>query len=278
MALRVVAWDDVANRLVRTSKDPANITVGSGGAIPDLVIAGSEPIANGQSFVDVTYVGEFSSTDYSIQANIINQVDNSPLLQPVLITDKSEFGFQAKWNIPVDSVNYRLDFYAVSPSILYRSNIESLNVGATEYATPTLAFNPALPFTYGLTNLVDTDPVYFSGLSKGGSQFTVSWGTPLETSNYILEWNAVDISAADRKSGTVGLDAGSTSVSVAFSFPQLASSTYALVARFENSDDPTAVHQPVMVTSKTLSGFTARWNYPLDSANYKLKWVLNLLF
>ena len=72
MALRVVAWDDINNRLVRTTKDPADITGGggpvggTGGAIPDFVQAASLALVLNDLSVVGTFPDGFNNSSYSI--------------------------------------------------------------------------------------------------------------------------------------------------------------------------------------------------------------------
>jgi len=78
------------------------------------------------------------------------------------------------------------------------------------------------------------------------------------------------------RSQRVGLSNGSTTVSVVFS-TSLDSSDYAVSCNLYNTTDATPFYQPITVTNVTSAGFTAKWNDPLDSANYYLSYTA-LLF
>ena len=108
MAQRVIAYDEVEERLVRTTKDPADILSGSstGGAIPDEVAAGSETLANGVTSISVTFTNDLSSLSYAVVLNFTNTTDSLTLFQPTSVTSKTVSGFTAEWNSPVDSGNY----------------------------------------------------------------------------------------------------------------------------------------------------------------------------
>lgn len=65
--------------------------------------------------------------------------------------------------------------------------------------------------------------------------------------------------------------------SVVVTFPgtlQGGSSTPRVIAMIFNSTDANPQFQPVDVTARSSTGFTATWNAPTDSANYKLLYVV----
>ena len=62
---------------------------------------------------------------------------------------------------------------------------------------------------------------------------------------------------------------GATSVTVVFS-SVFADTSYTANAIFENTTDANPIFQPVNITNKTTTGFTASWNAPVDSGNYTL--------
>lgn len=70
---------------------------------------------------------------------------------------------------------------------------------------------------------------------------------------------------------------GSAASSLAVSFPatlQTASSTPRVVAWMVNTTDTDAQIQPVEITVRSSSGFTATWNAPTSTANYKLAYIV----
>jgi hypothetical protein len=71
----------------------------------------------------------------------------------------------------------------------------------------------------------------------------------------------------------VALSQGTTTVNVTFVTPQ-GSNTYVVIAQLVNTTDPDPEFQPITITNKTTTGFTATWNMPLDTANYKLDYLV----
>lgn len=273
MAQRIVVWDDTAQRFIRSGIDPATV-----GAIPDTIIVGSVIIPNAATAVSYAYPSPFTNLDYSLQINFTNTIDLSVLFQPAVIIAKTINGFTARWPVPVDTGNYKLDFQAVVPFILYTSNVESIQNAASQLSLNS-AYNQALPLVGGFSNLTDnpaTSIVYQTDvLTDTNSTFTPKWNVPMDTGNYLIDWNSVTVSSSDRKSGVVSLPFGSTSISVNYIFPTLNSAVYSLIPRFENVVDGSVIYQAITVTTKTLTGFTAEWNLPLDTNNYRIKWTLN---
>lgn len=69
---------------------------------------------------------------------------------------------------------------------------------------------------------------------------------------------------------TISVDA--TSVTVSFSSNVPDTEYHVPDLSFENTSGEEPDFQPIVVTNKTVSGFTAKWNAPVSSANYKLSW------
>jgi methionine-rich copper-binding protein CopC len=71
----------------------------------------------------------------------------------------------------------------------------------------------------------------------------------------------------------VSLTNGSQSVSVTFPLAQ-PNTTYGLIVQLVNTTDVNPQFQTILVNSKSTTGFTAEWNFPLSSGNYKLDYFL----
>lgn len=273
MVRRVVAWDSVTDRLVRTDKDPADIMAS---AIPDVVSAGTEAVAEGATSASITYAGAFPNTSYVLVANLVNLVDASPQFQPLTITEATTTGFTVKWNASTDSANYQIDYIAVSPCTTFRANIEDLSSGQSSKTSNLLAAN-TLAVCPQLVNETDASPLYMPDVitSKTGTQFVTSWPSSVDSDNYDLHWAALSGgSCSNTKSSVTALSSGVSSKAVSFDFPEIGSSSYACICRLHNTTDSSVLYMPVTVTGKTLSGFTAKWNTPTDSANYELSWMV----
>jgi hypothetical protein len=81
----------------------------------------------------------------------------------------------------------------------------------------------------------------------------------------------VDLST-DRRVGTNIIANGVSSVSVTFA--ALPNTSYVVLAQMVNTVDVTPQFQPMTVTAKSTTGFTASFNAPTDSGNYKLDWLV----
>jgi hypothetical protein len=279
MAQRVVAWDDTTDHFVRTTKDPSDIVPGSGtgGAIPDIVAAGSESVTNGATSKAITFSTAFSNTSYAVIANLVNTTDSSVQYQPILVTAKSTTGFTANWNVPTDSANYLVDYIAVTPCSNFKANVETISNGVLT-ATHTLLSASTLAVVPCWFNSTDSSPLFqpLTVTTQSTTQFADTWNTATDSANYVINWAAVNISCPTFKSGIESLSNGATSIAVTFPFPALNSSSYALVPRFANTVDSSVLYQPITITSKSISGFTAKWNSGTDSANYQLEWIVHI--
>lgn len=70
---------------------------------------------------------------------------------------------------------------------------------------------------------------------------------------------------------------GSAQSSLVVSFPatlQTGNTTPKVVAWMVNTTDTDPQFQPIEITVRSATGFTAKWNAPTDSANYKLAYVV----
>jgi len=81
---------------------------------------------------------------------------------------------------------------------------------------------------------------------------------------------------SDTRAGKVDLTISSTSISVTLSeaFPD---NNYAVTPVMLNTVDGSPVYQPVIITAQSGTGFTASWNSPLLTGNYKLVYTAKAL-
>jgi hypothetical protein len=91
-------------------------------------------------------------------------------------------------------------------------------------------------------------------------------------------WSDLDVASGNGSGNPwvaqeVNLSIAVTSVSVSFSSTQ-PDTSYVVLAIMENLVDPFPQIQQVEVIAKSTTGFTAIWNMPLDSANYKLSFIV----
>lgn len=71
------------------------------------------------------------------------------------------------------------------------------------------------------------------------------------------------------RSGVTSLSNGVSTVTVSFS-STVPDTNYSVSCLFINSTDTNVQYQPITITARTTSGFTAKWNSAVDSANYSL--------
>lgn len=71
----------------------------------------------------------------------------------------------------------------------------------------------------------------------------------------------------------VSLSSGVSNVTVTFP-AAIGNSTYRVAAWIYNSTDANPQFQPVTITARTSTTFTATWNAPTDSANYKIMYIV----
>lgn len=279
MALRVIAYDDVNERLVRTTKDPADILSGSstGGAIPDIIAAGSNNISDTASSSSASFANPFPDTSYAIIANFTNTTDSLPLFQPINITSKTVNGFTTQWNNSLDSGNYSIDYIAVTPCSSFRADVYDLGSGVS--STGTKSFLSANTFAICGQIVRQTLGGYFLNpafTSKTTTDYVASWNINTDSTAYDFEYAALSSSCPTLKSGVESINSGATELSVTFPFPALTSSSYALIPRFQNLVDGSILYQPITTTAKSISGFTVKWNTPVDSSNYALNWIVHV--
>jgi len=186
MTQKLMAYDDVTQRLVRTDKEPSDI------GVLDSSRVGCDTVPSGVSTYTVTYTSPLPDTDYTINASWENTVDATPLFQPITITNKTVNGFTALWNSSLDTANYDLCYNAGTSGFANVSGTETLGNGVSSVVIP---LNPVFTNTdYSvvatIANLVDGTPQFQSALvtSKTTSGFTVKWNVPTDSTNYTLEY------------------------------------------------------------------------------------------
>lgn len=73
----------------------------------------------------------------------------------------------------------------------------------------------------------------------------------------------------------VAITSGVTSIAVTFPASlQTGNTTPRVVAWMVNTIDASPQFQDIVITARSATGFTASWNAPTDSANYKLAYTV----
>ena len=285
MAQRIIAFDDTTERLVRTTKDPADI--GTASSTGEAVNAGSEAIAGAATSKAVTFVNAFSNVLYGVAAQLVNTTDATVQYQPLTITSKSTSGFTATFNAPTDSANYLLDYIAVDPCLTYRAGSTILSTGVSSLDT-VMFLTSSYSLISQMHNTVDALPLFQPDVvslqeasidATAIPQFTHLWNVNTDSSNYKLEFIANNVDCSTVKAFITNLSNGATSASINFPFFDMESTTYAVVARFQNITDSDAsiLKQPITITAKNTGSFVAKWNTALDTANYKMEWICHVV-
>lgn len=123
-------------------------------------------------------------------------------------------------------------------------------------------------------NTTDTNPEFqpITITDKTASGFTATWNTPTDTANYSI---AYIIPGVQQTMGEAVMSSGSTSVTVTLPIP-LPNTSYVVVSELVNETDATPMFQPIVITNKTTTSFTAKVNNPLDTSNYRLAYQVAL--
>jgi hypothetical protein len=158
----------------------------------------------------------------------------------------------------------------------------ALTIGLKNF---TITFSSAMLSTaYGvqvaLRNQIDPDPIFQSILVKNKTVngFDIVLQTELDGTDYFLEYIAYvyDTAASaidpNRRSNSIAVASGVKTKAITFS-TTLGTTNYGVVANLINLTDTTPQIQPVCITVKTATGFTASWSADTDSANYLLDYI-----
>lgn len=150
----------------------------------------------------------------------------------------------------------------------------SLGLGDT-FAT--VVFPTPLPGSNYVTvpsfvNLVDSDPQFqdITITNKTNLGFTATWNAPLDSANYSLGYI---VPVVQELVGEASIPASVDNIVVTIPMPQVGTN-YVVIATLVNIVDGTPQFQTVDITGKTNTTFTASWNAPTDSADYRLAFHL----
>lgn len=186
MAERILAYDDVAERMVRTTKDPSDIASGADSRI------GCETIGSGVKTASTTFITPLADTNYSLNVSWENTVDANPLFQPFMITSKLTTGFTIEWSVNTDTANYEMCYNASTNGFANLSGTETLSNGSS---SKVVVINPPLASTdfsvvATLSNVTDSGTQFQTPVvtSKATGGFTAKWNAPTDSSNYVLEY------------------------------------------------------------------------------------------
>lgn len=153
-----------------------------------------------------------------------------------------------------------------------RSGNVSLGSGISQ---TTVVFSSPLPTSNyvviaEMENSVDANPQFqtVTITNKTTSGFTAKWNSNTDSVNYSLSYIVPGALTAIAEAAVPN---SATTLTVTLNIP-FNSSLYAVVASLQNVVDGSVQYQPVVITNKTPTSFTAKWNAPTDSANYVISY------
>lgn len=123
---------------------------------------------------------------------------------------------------------------------------------------------------------------WLGGLVNQGLAYLPAWATDFfgaTGDNIFQRVSAID-AAYDPSGGALASRAGAEAIGLAVDFLAVTFSTpwsdanYSVLAVVENTVDPNPIFMQVMITAKTASGFTAKFNAPTDTLSYKLNYLV----
>lgn len=252
---------------------------------------GIEDLGNGVSTFSKVFPTQLAGTPDLVMVSVENVVDGSPLYIHAIVTAKSSTGFTVKLSAATNSANYKLTWFAGQSSTIATTGIKVsdtvLQSGVPEggdyipfvsesgvpmlkrvtWDTLITAFGvfvstpPTAPSTTGALGYWSVDDAYFyshDGVKWGRSnRVTESWelGAPVE---FVQE-------------GSVDLTQASTSVTVEFEDP------FGLPPfvnfEFENVYPETKSVLSGIITHRSKTNFTVKFNTPPNSSHYTMHWV-----
>jgi len=144
----------------------------------------------------------------------------------------------------------------------------TINTTTVNVTFPSTLASAAYVVNAMMVNTTDVNPEFQSVVvtNKSPTGFTATWNFPLDTSNYKLDYVVPGVQS---QIAEVNIGSGVTSISVTLPLA-LASTAYVVTAQIIDTVDGNPQFQPITITAKTTTGFTAKWNIPTDTANYKL--------
>jgi hypothetical protein len=246
----------------------AAIAENAGGG--EAILEGTVALPLGTTSVDVYLEALQLADTYRVVVKLENTADTLPRFQDVVVTSKINGRFTVSWNVALDTGNYLLNYRGILEDT--NSAVVPLTTGTTSQVVTLPAARAGTTYSVGWTmeNLTDASPQYqpVTITNKTTTGFTATWNVALDSGNYALDYVIVD---NDQQTASLtALTTGTTSQVVSFT-TDMPDTNYCVFPTLENTVDGSPQFQPLLVTNKTLSGYTVTWNAPLDSGNYYLE-------
>lgn len=166
----------------------------SSGSTGSNSVAEEVPLTSGTTSVSVTFPSVLPSSAYGLVVQLVNQVDANPQFQTLLVNNKTTSGFTARWNVPLASSNYALD-YVVGPGGSASALGETAVVLGAQSAI--ISFPSIGTTMYAVIaefeNFTDANPQFqpIVVVDKQVNQFTIKWNLGLDSANYRVSWQVI---------------------------------------------------------------------------------------
>lgn len=230
--------------------------------------------SSGLSIVDVEFDSPRLDTNYAIQVNVFNEVDDPVSMMPYIVTQKTVDGFRLKFSDQFDAENYYVTWNVDDQTSSY--GIQYIDSSSSEITVtiPTQT-NPYYSLTVALENVVDSSAAIYlyTITNKTTNSFTVKFSDVMNSPNYRISWTVADYArTASGENGWINVPNGLNEVTVLFSTPQEDYDNYNVSFVLVNTDTTTSFYSYI-VTSKDPQGFTVKFSDIMDSDTYYLSWV-----
>jgi len=230
----------------------------------------SENLIDGSNVISIYFDVPLSTTDYSVGLMLRNETALGSIYN-YLVTNKRVDGFDVIFSSDIDSEDYYLDWDAVSGST---------NAGSEAIPSDSTEVTVVLPLTcsaanysvvVSLGNNIDANPSFYAYdiIEKTSSSFTVRFSSPLDSSNYFLDWSV----CTEGISGYYNIPDAVSQVTIPIT-TQIGS-VYPLMANIVVEGDPesSSIYSGI-ITNKTATTCTLQLSSLTDSTNYYVSWVI----
>ena len=238
-----------------------------------------ENLVIGSSSITIIFPEPEADTSYVLNVNMFNEFDASNAsMYGIIITNKTVEGFTVLFSSPLDSNKYKLSWSVNTQST--DKGIDNLILNSNKY---TVSFSPLINNQYTIaTSIVnETDPnpsIYnFIVTERLNDSFTLQFNSPIDSTNYSLEWNIYD-STSFIPNGLINIpqmDESTVNPHIDVPLdPRQRNDKYSLGLSMINTVDASASIYSYIVSKKDNDTFRVRFSSPIDSTNYYLSWAI----
>jgi len=267
--INIQVTSDIHDHLRCPASDTTGFVVSE---ITELTYGNTENLTDDTNIISIYFDAPITNP-YSIGSTLRNETALGSIYN-YLIRNKSEIGFDVIFSSPIDSSDYYFDWNIVSDST-NAGSITAIPLDSTEVAI-------ALPLGFvcqaadysvmvSLGNNIDlTASIYaYDIIEKTPTSFKVRFSSPLDSSNYFLDWSV----CVEGNSGYYNIPNGVSQITIPITAQ--AGSTYPLMINIvaEGPPETSSIYSSI-VTNKSSTTFTVRLSSATDSNNYYISWVI----